>query len=160
MTGPLQGWLTQVERAAVPLGAAAETEDRPEAYPPAVKDRLLYVFTPRGVTATLDLYKGRIGADGTRLTATMRRYDGSHLMRGSAPAKFIRPVDLQLLPALALARLWDGGHGYALPDLLRPNLRDLVDLLRQVCETGRLLYANTPDAGLAWSDTARVPRLA
>ena len=80
------------------------------------------------------------------LNKSIRRYDAVHALRGTAPAKFIRPVDLELLSALAQARLGRRGYGYGLPDLLRPRGRMRSTLIRRLCETGRFLHDTAPDA--------------
>lgn len=154
---PLQGWLTRIKQN---TAAAQLPETRPESYPDNVKDRLLYVLAPHGAQAKIDICKGRINAAGTGLNTSIRRYDAAHALRSTAPAKFIRPVDLDLLSALAQARLWDASYSHGLPDLLRPKGQDAVALIRQLCETGRFLNDPAPDATLRWSEDRPVPRLA
>ena len=72
-------------------------------------------------------------------------------MRGTAPAKFIRPVDLELLSAPAPARLWDAHYSYGLPDLLRPRGAQAIAVIRRLCDTGLFLHDNFADAHLSWS---------
>ena len=156
LAAPVQGWLSRVkERATAPQ----LQEQRPEDYPDKVKDRLLYVLMPSGAQLRVDIYKGRINAAGTALNKSIRRYDAAQALRSTAPAKFIRPVDLDLLSALAQARLWDASHSYGLPDLLRPRGDQALALIRRLCDTGRFLHTNAPDAHLAWSETRRDARL-
>ena len=116
------------------------------------------MLSPLGAQLKIDTHKGRINAAGTALNQSIRRYDASNALRGS-PAKFIRPVDLKLLPALAQARIWEMPYSYGLPDLLRPKGDDAIALLRHVAETGRLLHDNAPDAQLTWSEESPEPRL-
>ena len=157
LAAPVQGWLRRVRESAA---AAPAVDARPEAYPDSVKDRLLYVLAPHGAQVRIDIFKGRINAAGTALNKSMRRHDAAHALRGAAPAKFIRPVDLDLLAALAQARLWEAGYGHALPDPLRPRGRDAVALIRRLCETGRFLHDAAPDAQLRWSEDRPEARLA
>jgi len=133
-------------------------EERPNDYPDNVKDRLLYVLTPNGAQLKIDTYKGRINAVGTALNPSIRRYDAANALRG-APAKFIRPVDLKLLSALAQAQIWESHHIYGLSELFRPKGADAIALLRRVAETGRLLHDNTPGAQLTWCEDCPEPRL-
>lgn len=115
LAGPVQGWLSRV-RESTP--ARQLPEERPEEHPNNVKDRLLYVLTPHDAQVKIDTCKGRINAAGTALNQSIRRYDAANALRG-APAKFIRPVDLELLSALAQARMWQTHHSYGLPDMFR-----------------------------------------
>ncbi len=153
---PLQGWLRRVKESAA---ATQLPETRSEDYPDNVKDRLLYVLVPHGAQAKIDICKGRINATGTALNRSIRRYDAAHALRSTDPAKFIRPVDLDLLSVLAQARLWDASYSYGLPDLLRPKGQNAIALIRRLCETGRFLHDPTPDALLSWSEDRPVPRL-
>ena len=155
LAGPVQGWLRQV-RESTPTRHL--TEERPNDYPHNVKDRLLYVLTPNGAQLKIDTYKGRINAVGTALNPSIRRYDAANALRG-APAKFIRPVDLKLLSALAQAQIWESHHMYGLSELFRPKGADAIALLRRVAETGRLLHDNTPGAQLTWCEDCLEPRL-
>lgn len=155
LAAPVQGWLSRV-RESTP--ARQLPEERPEEYPNNVKDRLLYVLTPHGAQVKIDTCKGRINASGTALNQSIRRYDAANALRG-APAKFIRPVDLELLSALAQARMWQTHHSYALTELFRPKGDDAIALLRRLGETGRFLHDTAPDAQLAWSNDRPEPRL-
>jgi superfamily II DNA or RNA helicase len=155
LAGPVQGWLRQV-RESTPTRQLPE--ERPNDYPDNVKDRLLYVLTPNGAQLKIDTYKGRINAVGTALNPSIRRYDAANALRG-APAKFIRPVDLKLLSALAQAQIWESHHIYGLSELFRPKGADAIALLRRVAETGRLLHDNTPGAQLTWCEDCPEPRL-
>lgn len=154
---PVQGWLSKViERSTEPRQNLLES---PQDYPDTVKDRLLYVLDPSDSRVKIDIYKGRINAAGTGLNKSIRRYDALHALRSAAPAKFIRPVDLELLAALAQARLWDASYSYGLPDLLRPKGDQALDLLHRLCATGRLLYDTSPMAQLQWSKERPEARL-
>ena len=153
---PVQGWLRRIRESSP---APQLADERSEDYPKNVKDRLLYVLTPRDVQLKIDTYKARINAAGTGFNASIRRYDASQTLRGAAPAKFIRPVDLELLPALALARIWEPHHAYGWPELLRPKGDDALALLRRLSDTGRFLHDNSPDARLTWSLEHPEPRL-
>jgi superfamily II DNA or RNA helicase len=156
LAAPVQGWLSRIRETAVTtLLPEARTED----YPANVKDRLLYVLVQPGTKLKVDIYKGQLNAAGSALNKAIQRYDALHILRGAAPAKFIRPVDLELLGALAQARLWDTHHSYSLPDLFRPKGEDVIGLIRRLCDTGRFLHDNAPDARLTWSDRRPIPRL-
>ena len=157
LAAPVQGWLQRVKESASP---SQPPETRPEDYPDKVKDRLLYVLSPHGPQVRIDICKGRINAAGTELNKSIRRYDAAHALRSTAPARFIRPVDLELLSALAQARLWEANYSYGLPDLLRPRGQDAIALIRRLCETGRFLHDTAPGAELSWSDEQPTPRLA
>ncbi|MFC3631273.1 SNF2-related protein [Paracoccus angustae] len=126
--------------------------ERPQDYPDTVKDRLLYVLMPTGSQVKIDIYKGRINATGTGLNQTIRRHDILREMRSVAPAKFIRPLDLDLLSALAQTRLWEAPYSYGLPELLRPRGEEVTALLRRLCDSGRFLHDTAPEAHLTWSD--------
>jgi superfamily II DNA or RNA helicase len=155
LSGPAAQWL---ERVVQPRGTPAE-EDRPEDYPARIKERLLYVLEPGSASLKIDVHKGRINAAGTALNKSIRRYDGMHLLRGNMPAKFIRPVDLELLAALAQAGLWEAHYAYGLSNLLRPKGEAAIALIRRLCETGRFLSDARPDAHLNWSDDRPAPEL-
>lgn len=157
LTAPMQGWLDRVRQN---TAASEVQDDQPEDYPQNIKERLLYILTPIGVPLKVDIYKGRMSAAGDSLNKSIRRYDVISAMRGNALAKFIRPVDLELLGALAQARVWEASYGYGLPEALHPKGQQAIGLLRQLTETGRLLYEPSPDAHLAWSEVHPDPRLA
>uniref|UniRef100_UPI001109BF38 SWIM zinc finger family protein n=1 Tax=Poseidonocella sp. HB161398 TaxID=2320855 RepID=UPI001109BF38 len=159
---PVQGWLGRIRELAP---APPPPEARGEDYPPAVKNRLLYVLAPAGPQAAfrIDTFKGRINAAGTALNKSIRRHDAMQILRNPVPAKFVRPADLELLPELARARLWESspghGHGYGLPDLPHPRGDGLAALVGRLCATGRFLHDALPDAQLAWSEDRPEPRL-
>lgn len=46
-----------------------------------------------------------------------------------------------------------------MPDLLRPRGQEAIALIRRLCETGRFLHDNAPDAQLNWTDERPAPRL-
>lgn len=154
---PVQSWLSRIKETAA---TAHRPEARPEDYPDNVTDRLLYVLAPHGPKVKVDIYKGRINAAGTALNKAIRRYEALHALRSAAPAKFIRPIDLELLSALAQARLWETHYSYGLPELFRPKGEDVIGLIRQLCDTGRFLHDTAPGAYLTWSDMRPKPRLA
>ena len=156
LAAPVQSWLGRVRK--TPFSAQAP-EQRPEGYPDNVKDRLLYVLVPQGTQVKIEIYKGQVSSAGTGLNKSIRRYDALHAMRSAAPARFIRPVDMELLSALVQARLWDASYSYGLPDLLRPKGEEALSLIRRICQTGRFLHDNTHDAYLSWSDARPTPRL-
>jgi superfamily II DNA or RNA helicase len=156
LAAPVQGWLRRVKESSAPT----LPEMPPEGYPDTVKDRLIYVLMPQDPRVKIDIYKGRINAAGTALNRSIRRYDALRALQGASPAKFIRPADLDLLAALAQARLWDAHYSYGLPDLIRPKGADVITLIQRLCETGRFLHDNAPDAHLAWSAACPTPRLA
>ena len=98
LRAPLRGWLNQLKESAT---NEEPPKQRPDDYPENVKDRLLYVLIPYGTDLRVDIYKGRSNAAWTALNKAIRRYYAVHAMRSTAPAKFIRPIDLELLSALA-----------------------------------------------------------
>lgn len=155
LSGSAARWL---DRVAQPRGTPVD-EARPEDYPESVKERLLYVLDAQAASVKIDVHKGRINAAGTALNKSMGRYDGLHLVRGSAPAKFVRPVDLELLAALAQAGLWEAHTAYGLSTLLRPRGEAAVALIRRLSETGRFLSEARPDAHLGWSEETPTPEL-
>jgi superfamily II DNA or RNA helicase len=157
LAAPVQGWLIRVQQSAA---ATPAPEARPEDYPDSVKDRLLYVLWADGPQLRVEICKGRINAAGTGLNKAIRRYDAAHALRSAAPAQFIRPVDLELLAALAQSRLWEAHHSYGLPEIFRPRGKEAIALLRRLAETGRLLHDNAPGAQLSWSEEEPAPRLA
>lgn len=156
LTAPLLGWLERVRE-----HSATTQPPKPSAdgYPENVKDRLLYVLAPLGTQVKIEVCKGRINAAGTAFNKGIGRYDALQALRSAAPARFIRPVDIDLLSALAQVRLWDTHYSYGLPDLLRPKGQDAIALLRRLCDTGRFLHDTAPDALLTWSDACPEPRL-
>ncbi|MCZ0964459.1 DEAD/DEAH box helicase [Paracoccus benzoatiresistens] len=145
----MRNWLQSLATYAPRSAPAVE---RPQDYPDTVKDRLLYVLMPSGSQVKIDIYKGRINAAGTGLNQSIRRHDVLREMRSIAPAKFIRPLDLELLAALAQTRLWEAPYSYGLPELLRPRGEEVTALLRRLCDSGRFLHDNAPEAHLRWSD--------
>ena len=146
-------WLQRVEKATV---VPEDLVLDPDAYPATVKDRLLYVLTPWRERLAIDTFKGRINAAGTAFNKSMPRYDAYNALRSIAPAKFIRPIDKDILTALGKAGLWQQRHGYgygtSYPDVFKPTGPEIVDLLRKIAQTGRLLSSNDPDAVLTWSE--------
>lgn len=158
LAAPVQGWLRRVKEIAAV--SQSVTEARPQEYPTQVKDRLLYVLVPHGQQARIDTFKGRMNAAGTGLNKSIRRYDAVHAVRSAAPAKFIRPVDLELLSALAQSRLWEASYSYGLPDLLRPRGDAAVGLIQRLCATGRFLHDNLPNAQLSWCEERPAAQLA
>jgi len=155
LTGPVLGWLTRVRERIAPEPPAPPRDDAAK-----VKERLVYVLSPNGPQMKIDLCKGRLNAAGTALNKGIRRYDILNSLRGGAPAAFVRQADLDLLAGLAQARLWEPYYGTGLPDLLRPRGENVIALLRRLCETGRFLHADAPEAVLSWSDERLETRLA
>ncbi|MFV0382751.1 SNF2-related protein [Paracoccus sp. (in: a-proteobacteria)] len=151
------GWLGQIKKCAVP--DTEKPEARPEDYPDKVNARLLYVLIPHGQQVKIDIYKGQINAARTGLNKSIRRHDVSGTLRGGVAEAFIRPVDLDLLTALARAGLWDCHSGYGLPEFLRPAGGDAAAVIQRLCATGRFLHDNLPDAQLTWSGERPEPEL-
>ncbi|MCC6002270.1 MAG: SWIM zinc finger family protein, partial [Pararhodobacter sp.] len=156
LAAPVQGWLARVRDSARRVEAP---RPRPQDYPDAIKDRLLYVLIPNEPMVRVDIFKGRVNAAGTGLNKAIRRYDALLALRSAQPAGFIRPVDLELLPALAQARLWETRYGHGLPELFRFRGAEATALIRRLCDTGRFFHDNAPDAHLAWSETSPEARL-
>lgn len=97
-------WLRQVQDspAFVTQDAAPAPQERPEDYPETIKDRLLYITDFTQGELRIDIYKGRINAQGTGLNKAIRRYDVIYQLRSAkALPGFFRPVDLVLLSRLA-----------------------------------------------------------
>lgn len=163
LAAPVEAWLARVRQNAT---TAAPIPDRPEEYPNNINDRLLYVLEPTGAQLRVDIYKGRMAAAGDTLNKSMRRYDVLTAIRSNAVPAFIRPVDLELIPALAQARIWDARYGYGygfgpgLPDFLLPKGEQAISLIRGLCDTGRLLHEASPEACLTWSEDRPAVRLA
>lgn len=162
LAAPVEAWLARVRQNAT---SAAPRPERPEEYPSNIKDRLLYVLQLAGADLRVDVYKGRMAAAGDTLNKSMRRYDLLAAIRASAVPAFIRPVDLELIPALVQAGIWDARYGYGygfgsgLPDCLLLNGEQAISLIRRLGETGRLLHAASPEACLTWSEDRPAVRL-
>lgn len=153
LTPSVVKWLQRVEKTTV---VPEDVDLAPDAYPATVRDRLLYILTPWRERLAIDTFKGRINAAGTGFNKSMPRYDAYNALRSIAPAKFIRPIDKDILAALGKAGIWQQRYGYGYeagyPDVLKPTGPELVNLLRKIAETGRLLSTNDPDAVLTWSE--------
>ena len=162
LAAPVEAWLARVRQNAI---TAAPTPHRPDEYPNNINDRLLYVLQLTSAELRVEIYKGRMAAAGDTLNKSMRRYDVLTAIRSNAVPAFIRPVDLELIPALAQARIWDARYGYGygfgsgLPDFLLPKGEQAISLVRRLCETGRLLHTASPEACLTWSDDRPAVRL-
>lgn len=160
LAAPVEAWLARVRQITT---AAVPKPDRPEKYPDNINDRLLYVLELNSVQVRVEVYKGRMAAAGDTLNKSMRRYDVMTAMRSNALPAFIRPADLELIPALAQARIWDARYGYglgsALPDFLLPKGEQAISLIRRLGQTGRLLYDTSPEACLIWSENRPAVRL-
>lgn len=149
LTVPVLNWLESVQQKA---DAPLVPEMRPEDYPKDVKDRILYILISTESKVKIEIYKGRVNAAGTALNKTMNRYDAFSALRNNGLPNFFRPIDLELLPVLAHARLWETYPLSSLPDLFRPAGRDVVDVIQRLCATGRFLHSARPDAQLSWSE--------
>lgn len=153
LTPSVVKWLQRVEKTTV---VPEDVDLASDAYPATVRDRLLYILTPWRERLAIDTFKGRINAAGTGFNKSMPRYDAYNALRSIAPAKFIRPIDKDILAALGKAGIWQQRYGYGYeagyPDVLKPTGPELVNLLRKIAETGRLLSTNDPDAVLTWSE--------
>lgn len=160
LAAPVAAWVTRVRQSAT---TTAPASDRPEDYPDTIKDRLLYILEPTGVQFRVEIYKGRMAATGEALNKSMRRYDVLGAIGSNTVPGFIRPVDLALIPALAQARIWDTRYGYGygsgLPDFLLPKGEQAISLIRQLCETGRLLHEASPQGRLTWFEDRPAVRL-
>ncbi len=154
----VQLWLARAAEVAEP----PKPEERPEDYPAKVKERLLYLLeTPQGAVK-ISVWKGRINAKGTALNKTMQRYNVLQNLRNTV-AKFIRPVDLDLLSQLAEAKLINDHYSYyggsSVPDALQRAPSFGADLIKQLCETERLFWENNTETRLSWSQERAVPDL-
>ena len=164
VSGAARMWLGRAR--ALP-GAIAEIkptpDPRPADYPATIKDRLLYVLVLGDPHLKIDLYKGRINAQGTQLNTKMSRYPILFNLRSNQPLPgFLRPVDIDLVGKLAHAnRLVGQSTSYRsdLPDIFRVEPHADSDLIRHLCETGRLLLENHHEAVLSWSDHCTTPEL-
>lgn len=161
LAAPVEAWLARVRQSAT---IAAPIPDRPAEYPNNINDRLLYVLEPTGAQLRVEIYKGRKAAAGDTLNKSMRRYDVLTAIRSNSVPSFIRPADLELIPLLLQARIWDSRYGYGigsvLPDFLLPKGEQTISLVQQLCHTGRLLHEASPDASLTWSEDRLAIRLA
>ena len=158
LSGPVQSWLRRArtlrETSAPPDPLL---EPRPDDYPAAIKDRLCYVLDTLQPGLRIDLYKGRVNAQGTGLTKVMRRYDLLYRLRSDGSGSgFLRPVDLNLVGQLARARLLTGQptYGYDLPEALQSRTTAGAALMRALCATGRLFVEAQPEAVLVWAEAA------
>lgn len=146
-------WLQRVEKVAV---VREDVDLDPDAYPASIKNRLLYVLSPRQGRLAIDTCKGRINASGNGFNKSMPRYNVHNALRSGAPAKFIRPIDTNILAALGKAGIWEQPHSYgygmSYTDMFKPTGPEIVDLLRKIAQTGRLLWTNDPGAVLTWSE--------
>ena len=99
-------WLTDMEQ--------ADRTDGDE-YPPEIRQRLIYLLTvtpdwsgiPRFRVAPMAV---QLLKDGSFSTSQIRPYDPA-MPFNSAPAKFLRPVDLAILKILHLSGMRHGGSG-------------------------------------------------
>ena len=157
LPAPLQGWVTRLKDSA---GTVAPPGMRPRDYPDSVKDRLLYVLVPNDLAVRIEMFKGRLNAAGTGFNRSVRRYDALHVLRSTEPAQFIRPVDLELLAALAQGQLWDTHYSFGLPGMFRIRGQDATALIRRLCDTGRFLHDSSAKMPLAWSERCPEARLA
>lgn len=158
-----QVWLQQTQHLKITTDTPATA--RSEDYPPRVKARLLFVLSPSQIDAKLDLYKGQINAAGTALNKSMRRHNARNVLTANDPPQFVRPIDLDLIGKLARLHMLLGFDGYfdlalTIGKPAPEEAREARTLLRRVAETGRMLWDNTPDAQLTWSDTRPEPHLA
>jgi superfamily II DNA or RNA helicase len=109
ISGEMQRWLERL--------AAMPTDDSGgEAYPANVKDRIAYVISPTRVgPPRVKVFKTRVLASG-ELSARATSYSAGNA-RSYGTVKFLRPSDLQILPALNNNPHYGlGGEGYGLPD--------------------------------------------
>jgi superfamily II DNA or RNA helicase len=146
---PVQNWLRAVNQHSA---APPKVDDRSDNYPTTVKDRLLYILTPDQPEFKVDIFKGRINAAGTGLTASRRRYDPMRALSDLSPPQFIRRIDIDLISALAKAKLWETHYSYNLPNLFRPVGQSALALIEHLCSTGRLLVTQDADTSLNWSE--------
>ena len=124
----LAAWLEELETASAP----APSND----YPPEIRQRLIYVLDlgkpwqapPR---LSLSLYSVRLLRDG-RFGARPSSYSASNAFNQPA-AKFLRPIDVEILQELGRQRIFSSGLGgdYRLTGEIG------VRLLRQILGTGR-----------------------
>lgn len=160
LAAPVEAWLARVRQNAT---TAAPAPNRPEEYHSNINDRLLYVLQFASAQLRVEIYKGRMAAAGDKLNKSMHRYDVITAIRSNAVPAFIRPVDLELIPALAQARIWDARYGYGfgsgLPDFLLPKGEQAISLIRRLCKTGRLLHDASPESCLTWSEDRLAVRL-
>jgi len=126
----LSDWLARLRAADTPAG-----DDEEDAYPPGVKDRLLYVLdVSPGVGLTVTPMRATLLKAGG-FGKTVRRYDYSGLGWREL-AKFVRPADQRILHRLKLLGLDPDRHAprttaaSALPG-------EVIELLGQIARTGR-----------------------
>ncbi len=152
----LRLWLAELETADRPQPAEAD------AYPPGVKDRLLYVVdvTDRGILR-VEPMKATLRQDGD-FSRTVRRYDASGL-GWREPAKFVRPTDQRILHRLKLLGLDPDRYApRTMAAVASPLPGEVLDLLLLIARTGRgrwakahgpvLAEAAPRQATLAWQD--------
>lgn len=162
LSAPVEAWLARVRQN---VAVAVPEPHQSAEYPDNIKDRILYVVERINVQLRVEIYKGRMAAAGDTLNKSMRRYDVLTALRGNALPAFIRPIDFELIRALAQAKIWDARYSYsyglgsALPDFLLPKGAQTISLIRQLGQTGRLLYDPAPEACLTWSEHRPAVRL-
>ncbi len=164
VSGAARTWLGRARALTGAIADIKPTPDpRPADYPATIKDRLLYVLVLGEPHLRVDLYKGRINAQGTQLNSKMSRYPIFYNLRSNQPLPgFLRPIDIELVGKLAHAnRLVGQSTSYRpdLPEIFRTKPHADSALIRDLCETGRFLLDNHPEAILSWSDHSITPEL-
>lgn len=149
-------WLSQIDTFRLDTPSP---DARPEDYPPSVKDRLLYVLSHYPPELSITPYKGHINSAGTAFNKSIRRYDVLQALRSTAPAQFLRPVDLDILSELSRAQIWETPGNYLLPAVIRNRHVDIASILRRLAATGRFLLEDDAEAVLTWSETRVEARL-
>lgn len=135
---PVKEWLDALTAASrVPDGPASD-------YPPAVRDRLVFVLGVSAGKPTVTVMKATVQADG-QVSDRATRYDVERLKRQENRPQFILRKDLEILRDLEAVGVPAnaGAHSSHLwrPRFLEDGPPDLLPILRRIAATGRGRWA-------------------
>jgi len=132
-------WLDGLEQAVSPPDGAD-----PNAYPDDIRQRLIYVLAPSDAVGPIDFLPAGLRIFSTRqlkkggYSKNVSTYDPENVLN-YRPAKYLRPIDLEILRHLYWARRSDPHVGISgLHDLSR--ITDGAVLLEKIIGTGRCHY--------------------
>lgn len=142
------------------LGLAQTAERRrmedPEAWPPNVRDRLLYVVDANSASKPgLSFFKASLLKSGGYGSAP-RPWDAARLSYGEIP-QFIRPQDLRLLRRILLLGLIRSRYEAYDPGALAGGVAagEVPDLLEAIARTGRGRWGDPLGPALVWGAARR-----
>jgi len=122
------------------------------------QDVILYVIDIQDHMFRLDIHKGTFNEGDKRVTTLIRQLNVFNVLRVNEVAPdFIGSIDIDILSRLATRGLIKGQNPFNLdvPKLLRQNQNMDIGLVRDLCETGRLLSAPRAENVIYWSDEVR-----